>query len=58
MKYSMQKLAMMLQFTIQKAQYNCLMYKKVRKKICGVLLLRGTVNSKLKIFQNGSKCHF
>lgn len=22
-----------------------------------VLLLKGTVNSKLKIFQNGSKCH-
>lgn len=48
----MQKLAMMLQFTKQKAQYNCLMYKKVRKKICGDVstLNHVLIKSKMKLF--------
>ena len=48
----MQKLAMMLQFTKQKAQYNCLMCKKVRKKICGDVSTLNHVltKSKMKLF--------
>lgn len=48
----MQKLAMMLQFTKQKVQYNCLMYKKVRKKICGDVstLNHVLIKSKMKLF--------
>ena len=48
----MQKLAMMLQFTKQKVQYNCLMYTKVRKKICGDVstLNHVLIKSKMKLF--------
>ena len=48
----MQKLAVMLRFTKQKAQHNCLMYKKVRKKICGDVsaLNHVLIKSTMKLF--------